>query len=149
MIKYMKMSHLTRIITIACLVSGMAALSSCNKEITMTDSQKAFTQMAQPGLVSGNAYTIEFSASGYQLSSTTDGKYRIMADDQSQYVEAAVSGDLGKIGSSNKVLLKWFKQENLSEKELTMILSHSDNKTNTYWLWNEEESTGVIIRKLI
>ena len=57
----------------------------------MTDSQKAFTQMAQPGLVSGNAYTIEFSASGYQLSSTTDGKYRIMADDQSQYVEAAVS----------------------------------------------------------
>ena len=72
-----------------------------------------------------------------------------MSYEQSKYVEAEVSGDLGKIGSSNKVLLKWFKQENLSEKELTMILSHSDNKTNTYWLWNEEESTGVIIRKLI
>ena len=70
-----------------------------------------------------------------------------MTDDQSRYMEANVTGNMKELGTSVNVHLKWYLNDNLNQKELTMIVSKMGN--DTYWLWNEEESTGVIIRKLI
>lgn len=134
------------IIIFSLLVSGLV-LFSCQKDLKMTETQKAFTEMASPGLVSSGNYVIEFVADSCQISSTTDGRYRIMTDTQSQYVEAVIEGGIGKVGATQKVALKWFKDGKMNEEELDMVVSL--NSGDTYWLWNEENSKGVILRKLI
>lgn len=130
-----------------CIAAAAITFTSCTKDLELTQKQREFTEMLQPGLVTNGTYTMEYSSENCQLSSTSDGKYRVMTDDQSRYMEANVTGNMKELGTSVNVHLKWYLNDNLNQKELTMIVSKMEN--GTYWLWNEEESTGVIIRKLI
>lgn len=141
------MTKTIKTLAIVCLATMAVSLASCTKDLEMTPEQREFTEMLQPGLVTNGAYILEYSASGFQLSSTSDGKYRVMTDDQSSYMEAVVKGDMKKTGSSVEASIKCYRNGELSQQELTMIVSKIEG--DVFWLWNEDETTGVIVKKLI
>lgn len=141
------MSKIIKTLAYICIAAAAITFTSCTKDLELTQKQREFTEMLQPGLVTNGTYTMEYSSENCQLSSTSDGKYRVMTDDQSSYMEAVVKGDMKKTGSSVEASIKCYRNGELSQQELTMIVSKIEG--DVFWLWNEDETTGVIIKKLI
>lgn len=144
----MKYIQLLRILIISSVVMGAAALTSCKKDVfVMTEQQKAFTEMTSPGITIGGNYTVQYEKGTYQTSSTSGGTYRVFSDDLGRFVEVYVGSTGLKKGNNVNTSIKWYKDGTSGEKQLEMTVSKLQD--GYIWLWNEEESTGVIVRNTL
>lgn len=118
-------------------------------EPTKSTERSAFEKATEIGLYIKGRAVLQYDSSSFQQSCNISRKsFRIQCDNQSKYIHIDYTGNLPKAIEDETVCKVTYRLAEAEETILIVkfvVLAVKDNKI---WLWNELQTTGIIVKVL-
>lgn len=125
-------------------------LCGCNKGGDgFSEDYNRFAKREAVGIVKNRNYIVLYNSKGGQyVYNLKRWSVRFQSDDQNYYANVMLknfSGERLQPGEQIYIGVIYKESEKSQEKELSMPMVVVKEKEQRYWLWNEEDKTGLIV----